>query len=685
MKTNFRTKAGAATFTLLIVCGALTGCTEKDLYNPDLGKPELKPESEYFDFTTTGNVDFEVNYGKIAGGSLLEIYAKDPITFNENGTYSINGVARYKIFADENGCFNGKVELPATTDKVFIYSSSWGAPMYVEADVKNGKVTVDITEDEAETRAAETRVVKDPKVWPVTYRTNLFSVVNWDNNKYGKINKYGSNDLITTGDMESDDISSIQQSLWGGRTKPDGLDNTSKITDTKHVNTVIAKAYKNDKGETVTVKNAKIWLTFLAESAWHQNAIGYYYYPNDTAPASADKVKKYILFPNTSIRGNAPYMKDDDGKNGSYYDFGEKNAPLTKNQKIQLLYVDDKTNEVSADFPAGYTIGYFIMPKEYQTGNNNKETTYQLPNKYIYSNNSWNTDKRGNFISLSLKDKTLVYGVEDGGDKSYEDILFCIDADPNEAIQDPSRPEIDPIPPVTDPVTEITYRTYAYEDIWPSGGDYDLNDVIIEHERQITITDKNYVTKVADIFTPVQRVGAATYNDAFAVQYDSDQRGTITLPAGAIDETETSSVILFSDAKSSKDQKFTVTRTFADNTLLRKDLKTDMKADLNPFIIVQYATGKDNRTEVHLPKAKATSKADPKQNGDKDDAYYIHKDGKYPFAIMIPERTDSEGEFHFTPAKEKFSIDNNYPDFTKWAESKGTTNTDWYLNYKPLE
>lgn len=48
------------------------------------------------------------------------------------------------------------------------------------------------------------------------------------------------------------------------------------------------------------------------------------------------------------------------------------------------------------------------------------------------------------------------------------------------------------------------------------------------------------------------------------------------MPAGAIDETETYSVILFSDAKTAKDQIFTVTRTFAENTLLRKDLKTDM-------------------------------------------------------------------------------------------------------------
>lgn len=112
----------------------------------------------------------------------------------------------------------------------------------------------------------------------------------------------------------------------------------------------------------------------------------------------------------------------------------------------------------------------------------------------------------------------------------------------------------------------------------------------------------------------------------------------MTLPGGAIDETETS-------------------------------------------IITKYVAGQDNRTEVHLPKAKATSRADPNQAGDKDDAYYIDKDGKYPFAIMIPERVAEGGKF--TPVTERVKIDMEYPDFSKWADSFGKECTDWYLNYQP--
>lgn len=46
-----------------------------------------------------------------------------------------------------------------------------------------------------------------------------------------------------------------------------------------------------------------------------------------------------------------------------------------------------------------------------------------------------------------------------------------------------------------------------------------MNDVIIEHKRAISFNSNNYVLKVEDTFVPVQQSGAATYSNAFAVQY----------------------------------------------------------------------------------------------------------------------------------------------------------------------
>lgn len=675
MKTRLFTKASAAAFSLMIACGALTGCADKDVYNPNAGKPELKPEGEYFNFTTTTNVDFDVNYGEFAAGSLLEIYTKNPIIYNEDGTYSMNGEAQYKIFADAKGCFKGKVELATATDKVYIYSPSWGAPMCVEAGVENGKATIDTTvDDDTNTRTiVTTRANSHLKKISVNEGKQLYSIVDWG--QYGKISDI--NKIKDDGNISENTIKQLQKTLWhGAATKPGNLDNKGQVRDTKHVNTSIAKAYINDKNEKVVVTDAELSLTFLTERAGYQSTIGYYYYKTDDVPENPSDVKKYIIVPNASIAYDDPY-----NGNNSW-----RNAPIAKNTKIELLYEDENGN-ISTKFPGGYTIGYFIISDGFKPGNKNTKGNIDTSNSFIYSNKEWNkiyAGEQARFISLSTKNGTVVYGVEDGADTSYEDILFSIDCNPNEAIQDPERPSIDPDEPVIT-TTETTYRTYAFEDTWPTGGDYDLNDVIIEHKRQITITNKNYVTKVEDTFIPSQKDDAATFKNAFAVQFASDQLGTIVLPAGAIDELkETSSVILFPNANMARGQVFTVTRTFGSEELTKGQLKTDEKT-LNPFIISQYTAGENNRTEVHLPKNQPTSKADLAQIGAKDDAYYIDKNGKYPFAILIPERSASDTEVSFKPATEKVSIDKEYPDFTKWVESEGKDFNNWYLNYKPLQ
>lgn len=60
-----------------------------------------------------------------------------------------------------------------------------------------------------------------------------------------------------------------------------------------------------------------------------------------------------------------------------------------------------------------------------------------------------------------------------------------------------------------------------------------------------------------------------------------------------------------------------------------------------------------------------------------DDAYYIEKDGKYPFAIDLPVT-----DFQIVTETIKIDEEAEYPDFRTWAESKGSTSQDWYKHYK---
>ena len=101
-----------------------------------------------------------------------------------------------------------------------------------------------------------------------------------------------------------------------------------------------------------------------------------------------------------------------------------------------------------------------------------------------------------------------------------------------------------------------------------------------------------------------------------------------------------------------------------------------MKTDFNPYIIVKGIRG-DKRAEVHLPKYWPTALVDRSLLYTESDAYYIDKDGKYPFAIDLPITG-------FNPADETQKIDsqNQYPAFRTWVESYGEKEKEWYLKGK---
>lgn len=116
-----------------------------------------------------------------------------------------------------------------------------------------------------------------------------------------------------------------------------------------------------------------------------------------------------------------------------------------------------------------------------------------------------------------------------------------------------------------------------------------------------------------------------------------------------------------------------VERTFNEAGLF---LKTDLKP-INPYVIVKYTAGERKRVEVHLPKHQGTIWADNTLNYTADDAYYIDKGGKYPFAIELPLKG-----FHTVTERSRIDDEAEYPDFKTWVESKGLLNKDWYNNYK---
>lgn len=111
----------------------------------------------------------------------------------------------------------------------------------------------------------------------------------------------------------------------------------------------------------------EVFVTFISEYAWSQNLLGYYHYPTGSVPASSNDVLKTIIFPNVSKGGHVPYNKGgvDGGPNVNPNTEAANvgtadDAPLQEYTTVQLLY-NNHDGTYSKEFPAGTTIGFFMM------------------------------------------------------------------------------------------------------------------------------------------------------------------------------------------------------------------------------------------------------------------------------------------------------------------------------------
>ena len=659
----------------------LTACSNHDgLYAPvDNPKEDVKPAGEYFDFDMRQQVAVNLNLGKMGAGALVEIFDQYPFV---PGTYSRNEVdAVFKVFVDNSGVWTGSAKLPTAAKTLYVCANTPGLPLCETVTVENNRVSYIAEQTKAITRAAARSVATgESQLYTIDADKKMYSLCKWG--EHGNIISPAG--YLQDAQLTSEWVGKIRSAFWNGQSSRPyfkDMDNSKYITSVEHVNTTIAKNFRNEQGTMTTVESAEIYFTFMEESAWNQNAIGYYYYPSDQTPTSPDQVKRVIILPNVSTAGNVPFLMQDyenekycspQANTSEQWLYKKVDAPVRMGNKVKLLF-EQEDGTVTDRFPAGYTIGYFLISNGFGNGYGRDHTPndinltmgYMGNLGYIYSNQAWNEGGRSSFVALNDKETgRVIYGIEDGTDKSYEDILFYIDTDLKGAITDPERPEI---PGQGDKLSVEKYSgTLLYEDIWPTGGDYDMNDVIVEYTRAVTFNKDNKVVEINDIFTPVW--DGANYHNAFAYQIDASQMGTVELPEGSILEEATNSIIVFANAKTVQKKAFTIKRSFG-GSMSKSGVK-----DYNPFIIVNYKEGQTNRTEVHLPKHLPTSMADASLNYSKDDAYYIRKDGKFPFAMDIPVHG-------FVPVTERATIgsEGEYPGFAKWANGENGYD-DWYLN-----
>ena len=261
---------------------------------------------------------------------------------------------------------------------------------------------------------------------------------------------------------------------------------------------------------------------------------------------------------------------------------------------------------------------------------------------------------------------------------------------------------VNPPPPPPPPLTDnFTTGTVVYEDLWPSKGDYDVNDLVVYYKFNLQTNNQNNVVNIIAKFY-VKAAGAGLKN-GFGFQIDglvsSDiesvtgydmQAGYISLNPNGTEANQNKAVIIAWDNTDNVIHRVNPSSFFntlpgtgvgtADTVTMTIHLTTPIPtttlgtAPFNPFLI----KGMNRAIEVHLPNYIPTSLVDPGYFGSNDDnsnpglGRYYTTAQNLPWALNIPVTFDYPFEF--------IDITKAYNYFAAWAQSGGLQYQDWYSN-----
>lgn len=281
-----------------------------------------------------------------------------------------------------------------------------------------------------------------------------------------------------------------------------------------------------------------------------------------------------------------------------------------------------------------------------------------------------------------------------------------------------------------------TPYTLAFEDLWPSMGDYDLNDMVIRYRfNRVTNSDGNLVeafgnfTLVASGASLGKAFGFELTNPAiaqsdFSVFVPSSQKAVtpyLTYNGNGTEADQDNPVIIVHEALPNIGNTMTGTNRQSRNYTVRLDMiATDKAVDYfdfqnwNPFFILYVGhEDYDRRRELHLPGYWPTSKAMVWDVQNEDPFFDSINDGSnYPtggldgslwyktnekaklwsveFGQYFPWGLDIPAQFQWAIESDaahdpdqnlyRFTLKYAYDEFELWAGSNGATNQNWYEN-----
>ncbi|MCA0427981.1 MAG: LruC domain-containing protein [Bacteroidetes bacterium] len=648
---------------------ALLGACKKDLvekYNQNGQNPDINASvssmsdlkvPEGFNWATTRVYDLNIVLKTADDKAVTNTLVK----FMNDG-YENKGATLLKTATDEEGRIQAKLMLPSSMKQLVLNTTYLGLPKDILIDLTNETINLQL----GGANSAPINTV--PSKMPSTVvlgksSSNKFNVVpsnrTWNSNGVPNY-KEETNDVISQS-LLANIASALPEQVVVPSNSPMLSDAAVRVIRVREL--------------------ADVFVTFVSEGAGYRNVLFYYTYNENNPPASPSAIDKYtVIFPNTSLNGSG--------------------GGLATGNKVFL-----------GRFPAGTVIGYGIAADGWKGGSQGFNGVTE-GNWLVFADKNLNPESNPNLkqhmvLLNDIANHRFIMGFEDirrdnqGCDHDFNDVLFYTTSNPVTAINDDN---VTPLPQKEDQDkdgvsdNDDDYPTdankafnnptgtgsIAFEDQWPSTGDYDLNDVVMNYIYNVVTNAQNKVVRVEGELT-LRATGGAFVN-GFGVQFPVERSKVSGVTGANLEAGQSKAVlILFENMRNEMTAWNTVrgattsqekTYNIAFNVSNGPSLSTFGLGVYNPFI---WNGSMGRGYEIHLVNQLPTDLATTSVFGTNRDgsnlssgSTYVSKNNRLPWAIHTPA--------NFSYPVEKADINTAYLKFAAWVQSGGSLFTDWYSN-----
>ncbi|MEO0479189.1 MAG: LruC domain-containing protein [Planctomycetota bacterium] len=483
----------------------------------------------------------------------------------------------------------------------------------------------------------------------------------------------------------------------------------------------------------ITVEeDCTVRVVFIHEGAGYQNSLGYFTYTENLDGSitidSSDLLIVNASMPNAVSPGDGFELKDAAGDTRVF----------SAGENIGFFLISDGNRRASSlvqGWTFNQTDSFGTVPSAVPSENRQRGRGLYTSLAELNPENQFNAFDKTRHLALIWLDGVagfldgedfLLVGFEDlrrdlNSDEDFNDLVFLVDADPLEAIDEteafvyvPGDADSDGVPGTNDafpndPDRAVVTRTptvgrtvLAFEDQYPSVGDEDYNDVVVAYVYEVITNADGDVKDIFATFSLIAR--GASYDHSFGVHFPglpANATGTIDLEVFTSGST-TSEMMpqrtiqdLIANGNRRIDDVFDSTMTRLPppqgnnftNTLFDPAIQPGADARLHiefttpvdpavlgaapydPFIFVDNPFFPNDRIDIHL--TGQSSFADrPSYLPTESGAFSFVDENGFPWALEVPN--------NFRYPLETVGIELGYPQFGAWASSGGSTNQSWF-------